>query len=590
MMVRFDASRPGAGSATDYTIAGRRPSPRLTCPRRSGRIDLVGLSLKPQHLKRYKDVALLLIKYGRRDLVNVAGLDPALDEESASVATADPAATELADDLERMGPTFIKLGQLLSTRPDILPPPYLHALARLQDRVEPFSFAEVERIVVTELGVRLSKAFSEFEATPVAAASLGQVHRAAMRDGRRVAVKVQRPDIRERVAEDLEALEDIAEFLDDHTEMGRRYEFRKILEEFRRSLLRELDYRQEAQNLTLLRRNLSDFDKIVVPAPIDDYTTSRVLTMEYISGTKITSLSQVARLELDGAGLAEELFRAYLKQILVDGFFHADPHPGNVFVTAAGQIALIDLGMVARLAPRVQEHLLQLLLAISEGQSDDAVAFALKLGEAREQFDEPEFARRVADLVGQHQDAELRNIQIGKAVLEIGRVAGDVGLRLPTELTMLGKTLLNLDQIGEALDPKFNPNASIRRNAAEIMRARMLKSASPGNLFSGILEMKEFVERLPGRVNKILDAVANNQLEVKVDAIDEARLMTGFQKVANRITMGLVLAALIIGAAMLMPVETSFRIFGYPGLAIILFLFAAGGGIALMLSILFKDE
>src|ERR1700730_11094452 len=348
-------------------------APVCPSPWRSGRIDLVGLSLRPQHLKRYKDVALLLIKYGRRDLVKVVGLDPALDDERAPVATADPAAAELADDLERMGPTFIKLGQLLSTRPDILPPPYLHALARLQDRVEPFSFAEVERIVAAELGVRLSKAFSEFEATPVAAASLGQVHRAAMRDGRRVAVKVQRPDIRERVAEDLEALEDIAEFLDDHTDVGRRSEFRQILDEFRRSLLRELDYRQEAQNLTLLRRNLSDFDRIVVPAAIDDYTTSRVLTMEYISGTKITSLSQVARLELDGEGLAEQLFRAYLKQVLVDGVFHADPHPGNVFVTEAGHIALIDLGMVARIAPRAQEHILQLLLAISEGQSDDAV-------------------------------------------------------------------------------------------------------------------------------------------------------------------------------------------------------------------------
>jgi predicted unusual protein kinase regulating ubiquinone biosynthesis (AarF/ABC1/UbiB family) len=411
-----------------------------------------------------------------------------------------------------------------------------------------------------------------------------------MRDGRRVAVKVQRPDIRERVAEDLEALADIAEFLDEHTEMGQRYEFGKILDEFRRSLLRELDYRQEAQNLTLLRRNLSDFDTIVVPAPIDDYTTSRVLTMEYISGTKITALSQVARLDLDGTGLAEELFRAYLKQILVDGFFHADPHPGNVFVTEAGKIALIDLGMVARITPRMQEQLLQLLLAISEGRSDDAVTFALKLGEARERFDEPEFARRVADLVGRHQDVELRHIQVGKVVLELGRVAGDVGLRLPTELTMLGKTLLNLDQIGEALDPKFDPNASIRRNAAEIMRARLLKSASPGNFFSSILEMKEFVERLPGRVNKILDVVASNQLQVKVDAIDEARLMTGFQKVANRITMGLVLAALIIGAAMLVHVDTSFRILGYPGLALILFLLAAGGGIALLLTILIKDE
>ena len=550
----------------------------------------MGLSLKPQHLKRYKDVAVLLMKYGRSDLVKAAGLDPTLDDESPAASATDPAASELANDLERMGPTFIKLGQLLSTRPDILPLPYLHALTRLQDRVEPFPFAEVEGIVISELGVRLSKAFSEFEAKPLAAASLGQVHRAAMRDGRPVAVKVQRPDIRERVMEDLDALEEIAEFLDHHTEMGRRYGFVQILDEFRRSLLRELDYRQEAQNLTLLRRNLSEFSAIVVPAAIEDYTTSRVLTMEYVSGTKITTLSPVAMLELNGAALAEQLFRAYLKQILVDGFFHADPHPGNVLVTDAGQIALLDLGMVGRIAPRLQEPLLQLLLAISEGHSDDAVRFALKVGEVRPDFDEPEFSRRVADLVGRHQDAELRNMQVGKAVLEIGRISGDVGLRLPSELTMLGKTLLNLDQIAEALDPTFNPNASIRKNAAEIMRGRLLKSASPGNMFGGILELKEFMERLPRRVNKILDTVANNQLEVKIDAIDEARLMAGFQKVANRITLGLLLAALIIGAAMLMQVETSFRILGYPGLAIIFFLLAAGGGIALMLSILLKDE
>ena len=550
----------------------------------------MGLSLKPQHLKRYKDVAMLLMKYGRSDLVKAAGLDPALDDDSPAATATDPTASELANDLERMGPTFIKLGQLLSTRPDILPLPYLQALTRLQDRVEPFSFAEVESIVISELGVRLSKAFSEFDAKPLAAASLGQVHRAAMRDGRLVAVKVQRPDIRERVMEDLDALEEIAEFLDAHTEMGRRYGFVQMLDEFRRSLLRELDYRQEAQNLTLLRRNLSEFSAIVVPAAIEDYTTSRVLTMEYVSGTKITTLSPVAMLEVKGAELAEQLFRAYLKQILVDGFFHADPHPGNVLVTDAGQIALLDLGMVGRIAPRLQEPLLQLLLAISEGHSDDVVRFALKVGEVRPDFDEPEFSRRVADLVGRHQDAELRNMQVGKAVLEIGRISGDVGLRLPSELTMLGKTLLNLDQIAEALDPTFNPNASIRKNAAEIMRGRLLKSASPGNMFGGILELKEFMERLPGRVNKILDTVANNQLEVKVDAIDEARLMAGFQKVANRITLGLVLAALIIGAAMLMRVETSFRILGYPGLAIIFFLVAAGGGIALMLSILLKDE
>lgn len=550
----------------------------------------MGLSLKPEHLRRYRDVALLLIKYGRRDLVAVAGLDPVLSDETVATGAADQIAAELANDLERMGPTFIKLGQLLSSRPDILPDEYIRALERLQDHVEPFSFSEVEPLVTAELGVRLSKAFSDFAAAPLAAASLGQVHRAALRDGRQVAVKVQRPGIRQRVAEDLEALGELAEFFDQHTTLGRRYGFVQILEEFRRSLLRELDYRQEAQNLTLLRHNLAEFDRILVPMSIDDYTTSRILTMEYVAGTKIAALSQVVRLELDGAGLAEQLFRAYLKQVLVDGFFHADPHPGNVLLMDSGRLALLDLGMVARIAPRLQEHLLQLLLAISEGRSDEAMTAVLKLAEKGPAFDETMFARRVTDLVGRHQETVLRDVQVGRIVLELGRTAGEVDVRLPPELSMLGKTLLNLDQIAQQLDPNFNPNAALRKHAGEIMRSRLLKSASPGNLFSTVLEMKDLMERLPGRVNKILDAVANNELEVKIDAIDEARLMAGFQKVANRITLGLLLAALIVGAAMLMRVDTAFRILGYPGLAIIFFLLAAGGGLALMLSILLKDE
>jgi predicted unusual protein kinase regulating ubiquinone biosynthesis (AarF/ABC1/UbiB family) len=324
--------------------------------------------------------------------------------------------------------------------------------------------------------------------------------------------------------------------------------------------------------------------------PIDDYTTSRILTMEYVAGTKIAALSQVVRLELDGAGLAEQLFRAYLKQVLVDGFFHADPHPGNVLLMDSGRLALLDLGMVARIAPRLQEHLLQLLLAISEGRSDEAMTAVLKLAEKGPAFDETIFARRVTDLVGRHQETVLRDVQVGRIVLELGRTAGEVDVRLPPELSMLGKTLLNLDQIAQQLDPNFNPNTALRKHAGEIMRSRLLKSASPGNLFSTVLEMKDLMERLPGRVNKILDAVANNELEVKIDAIDEARLMAGFQKVANRITLGLLLAALIIGAAMLMRVDTAFRILGYPGLAIIFFLLAAGGGLALMLTILLKDE
>ena len=267
---------------------------------------------KPQHLKRYKDIAWLLVKHGRSDLVRAAGIEGVLGDDSAQPPEVVAEAKSLADDLERLGPTFVKLGQVLSTRPDLLPPPYLTALARLQDKVEPFPFPEVERIVAEELGVRISKAFAEFEPTPLAAASLGQVHRAQLRSGRRVAVKVQRPGVREQIVQDLEALGEIGGFIDAHTEVGHQYEFARMIDEFRRSVLRELDYIQEGGHLVVLKRNLASFERLVVPAPVEDYTTSRVLTMEYVAGTKITALSGAVLLEVDGAGLVEELYAAYL--------------------------------------------------------------------------------------------------------------------------------------------------------------------------------------------------------------------------------------------------------------------------------------
>ena len=550
----------------------------------------MAISLKPQHLNRYRQIAWLFMKYGRSDLVKETGLEETLAAEQRATPKEAAKADELADDLEKLGPTFVKLGQLLSTRVELMPQAYLEALARLQDKVEAFSFGEVEKIVESELGVRMSKAFSDFEVTPMAAASLGQVHKARLRDGRQVAVKVQRPGIREAMFEDLDALDEIAEFLDNHTAAGKRYCFCQMLDEFRKSLVRELDYRQEANNLTTIGQNLDSFGHIVVPEPIADYSSSRVLTMQYVHGKKITELNPLARMEFDGAALAEELFRAYLQQILVDGFFHADPHPGNVFLTDDYRIALIDLGMVGRIMPGLQEQLLQLLLAISEGRGDDAADIAIKIGEKKEDFAEKEFKHRISEIVAQQQGATVAQMQVGRLVLEVTQASGENGIRVPPELTMLGKTLLNLDQVGRAIEPSFDPNASIRRNAAQIMQQRLMKSLSPGNLFSGVLELKDLLQRLPARLNKIIDAIANNEMKISVDAIDEKTLVVGFQKVANRITVGLIIAALIVGAAMLMRVETSFRIWGYPGLAILLFLFAAGAGVFLLINILFYDK
>jgi predicted unusual protein kinase regulating ubiquinone biosynthesis (AarF/ABC1/UbiB family) len=550
----------------------------------------MSLSLKPEHLKRYKDIALLFMKYGRSDLVQQAGLTAALQAEEQVAPESAAQADELAADLERLGPTYVKLGQLLSTRADLLPPPYLEALTRLQDNVEPISFGDIEQIVTTELGVRLSKAFAHFEAAPIASASLGQVHRAELRDGRQVVVKVQRPDVREIIVPDLEALGELAGFLDAHTETGRRYDFAQMLGELRKSLLRELDYREEAANLLTLSEALKEFPLLVVPAPIADYTTSRVLTMDYVRGRKITSLSPLARLELNGGELAEQLFRAYLQQMLVDGFFHADPHPGNVFLTDDGRVALLDVGMVGRLGAKFQDDMLRLLLAIAEGRGDEAAETTVRMGERKLDFNEHEFRRRIADLVVRHTGTNLQQIDAGQVVLEIQRISAESGFRLPAEFTMIAKALLNLDQCVFTLAPDFDPNATIRRYATELMQQRVLKSLAPGNIMTSLIDLKEFVEKLPVRVNKILDAVGNNELTLKVDTIDEKVLLEGLQKVANRITLGLMIAAMIVGAALLMRVETTFRILGYPGFAMLFFLLAAAGAVWLGFVIITSDK
>jgi ubiquinone biosynthesis protein len=550
----------------------------------------MGISLKPKHLGRYSDLARLLMKYGRGDLVKGAGLEDSLprDERGETGATAD--AECLADDLEKLGPTYIKLGQLLSTRADILPTAYMDALTRLQDKVGPFPGAEAEQIIQQELGARTSKLFAEFDVEPIAAASLGQVHRALMRDGRRVAVKVQRPNIRDTILEDLAALKELAVFADTHTELGRLYGMADMLAEFEQSLLRELDYVREATNLALFRANLEEFERIVVPAPIMDYTTSRVLTMEFIDGRKVTALSPLRRIELDGNVLGEVLFQAYLKQILVDGVFHADPHPGNVFLTDDDRIALIDLGMVGYIGEEMQDKLLKLLIAISDGKGDDTAEIAASMGRKLENFNRADYTREVSALVSMNRNATLDNLDVGRVVVEITRISGQNGVRQPAELTMLGKTLLNLDRVATTLAPGFNVNDAIREHAASIMRRRMVRQMSPTHALSALLEMNEFVQELPRRLNRTLDRVADNQLRIKIDAIDETELITGLQKIANRIGMSIVLAALILGAAMLMRVQTRFTILGYPGLAILLFGAAVIGGVSLIADIVLHDR
>jgi ubiquinone biosynthesis protein len=310
--------------------------------------------------------------------------------------------------------------------------------------------------------------------------------------------------------------------------------------------------------------------------------------MDYIPGRKITKMGPLAKMEFDGCQLAEQLFEAYLDQILVEGFFHADPHPGNVLLTDDNRIALIDLGMVARVPGEMRKLLIKLLLGLSDGNGKATADAAVALGRPLEDFDEEAFVTRAADMVERSQGQTVAEIDAGSMVMELMRISGDYGLRLPAELSMLGKALLNLDQVARELDPDFDPSQAIRRHTDNILETQMRPSS--GSAFSALLEARDFVEQFPGRVNKVMDAMAEGTFHLDVHAFDQAELMRGFQKLANRVTMGLVVAALIVGAALLIQVDTASKLFGYPALAILCFLAAAACGFALLWSIMRSDR
>ena len=550
----------------------------------------------PARLARYTDLLRLIARHGGADLVASAGLTDDLPEgavgegSGATEARSTADADAFARDLEALGPTFVKLGQLLATRADLLGEDYRAALERLEDDVAPTPFDAIRDVIEDELGARVTRVYADIDPDPIASASLAQVHAARLRDGRRVAVKVQRPGVRRVIREDLEVLTEVAELLEAHTDVGRRYRLGGVVDQFRRSLLRELDFRREAHNLVTLRRNLDHYRHLRVPAPVDDLSTGRVLTMELVEGRKVTEMSPLTQLDLDTHTLADELFAAYLQQILADGFVHADPHPGNVLLTDDGRLALVDVGMTVRLQRQTRERLLKLLLAVSDGEAEQAADTAIALGEVVGDVDERRLRHGVAQLVGRFHDLPPGEVQVGRILLEVARLSAETGVQPPVELTLLARTLLHLDTVGRTLDEDFDTNDAIRRHASQVMTAAMVEELKPSSALRTALDAKELVEAMPGRLNEILGALADGEFSLRVEAVDEQRLEHVFQKLANRVAAGLVLSSFVVGAAMLMRVETAATLFGYPALAMVFFLLAALGGVVLIVLALRSDE
>lgn len=552
--------------------------------------------LKARDIAAYRDLLVLFTRYGRKDFrLSLAPEDIIVADEADEAMEPDVArrAKAFAASLKKMGPSYVKFGQVLSTRPDIVPPEYIAELESLQDSIEPFSFAEVERIVEEELGVRISKAFETFESTPLAAASLGQVHRAVLRDGTDVVVKVQRPSVREQVRDELQAFHDIAQSLEQHSDIARKLNLLGAVEQAKITLTNEVNYLQEARNAEVLRNNLAPFPQIYVPKVIHDMTTSRVLTTELVRGRKISKLTPLALIDHNYAELAGVITRAYLKQICVDGFWHSDPHPGNIFVRdrdGSSQLVLIDFGQVSHISHELQDEIIKLLLAISSNRGHEVADACVRMSELQEGFDALRFAKDISTIVANFHDADVRQINAGQLIFSVIGIAGNNGVKAPAELAMLAKTLLHLDGITRKLDRDFDPQVVIRGYAEELIAQKLMQKFDPRNFYPALLDLNQLVLDLPHRTREILDQAAAGRLTVAIKLTQAEVFLAGIHKIANRITVGAVAAALLISSTMLMRVPSRFSLLGYPGLAVVGYFVALIVSLYLVVSILMRDR
>ena len=514
---------------------------------------------------RYQEIADTLVRHGLGFLAGAVGVtrwipagrtaDRRVDPEGGPYTT--PQRIRLA--LEELGPTFVKLGQLLSTRPDLLPPAYIAEFSKLQDAAPPVPAEAIRRTIREELGADPEELFASFEWTPLASASIGQAHTATLADGTEVVVKVRRPDAVRQVNEDLEILTNLAERAARAWEAARTYNIPGIVQEFAQTLRAELDYLREARNAERFAANFADRPEVVIPRVHWDTTSSRVLTLERMTGTKISDIAQLDADGVDRRRLARTGTELMLQMLFEDRFFHADPHPGNMFVHPDGSIALIDFGMVGEISEELYEKFAAFFIAFTERDPAALADALIDLSVTRGSVDEDALRIGLTSFVGRYSGRPLSELHFSQMATDLLRMVREQRLQLPGPVSLVIKVLMMIEGIGVQLDPDFDLNAVLTRYARRLTREQLSLEALLRRMGSGSADAGALLVEAPGRVRRLLAQVDRNGLEVHLRAAELDPLVGRAERIGNRLVAGMIVAALINGLGQLVVHENRWR-------------------------------
>ena len=508
-----------------------------------------------------------------------------MGREAGDIVRGYTAAERVRMALEELGPTFVKLGQLLSARPDFVPEPYSDELRKLQDSVPPFPFEEVERVVEQELGKSIGDIFEEFNPIPEAAASIAQVHAAVLSCGRKVVVKVQRPGAEQMLGTDIAILREMAPLVERAVPRMRVYNLAGLVEEFARSVRREMDFVCEGNHAELFRRNFEGDGEVVIPRVEWDLTSRKVLTMEHIDGMKIDDLEAIDRAGLDRKQVAGVGARAFLKQVFEHGLFHADPHPGNLLLLDDGRMAMVDFGIVGRIDQGLRKRAAGVLLALVEHDADRMMDECIALGVGNEGLESGEFRRDISELLDRYHGLPLREFSPENFFRDLIRVASTYEIAVPTDFILLGKTLVMVGGIARRLDPDFNlvevAQPFARRMALDQLEARKLVVTAART----VAEFSSLLSTLPKQVEAILAKLRRGELKFEFEHRGLDASIRELDRVGNRLSFSLVVAALVIASSMIMVSGQELAFFGVP-LGLLGYTAAAVLGLWLLIAIL----